>query len=169
MNLIYRGIEVLVESNKDSLDSLGFHIAIYLIFGFLLMMVVEHLVAGVHSHSHGPVSRTQVEFDTELGDLETDQNGRPSELSRPPTTAQVIASAKQKAIPFTFGLILHGIADGCALGVSTLEEISSEDTGRLTLIVFMALLFHKGEHPFQNASSAAPNLPTHCTHQATYL
>lgn len=166
MNSTYRGIEVLVSSYKDSLESLGFYIAIDLIIGFLLMMVVEHLVAGNHSHSHSPVGGTQLEFDAELGELESDQNGRverrSSESPRGPTTAQAIASAKQKAFSFTFGLILHGIADGCALGVSALEEFSSEDTSRLSLIVFMALLFHKGE----NLSRTHPRLQPY---QPTYL
>lgn len=144
-----RGIEVLVEYYRES-DSLTFQIAIDLILGFLLMMTVEHLVsAGNHGHSHG--AGAQLEFDAELGELESDQNGRTgrdrrgSESSRGPTTAQVVASAKRKAIPFTFGLILHGLADGCALGVSAIEDASSEGANNLSLIVFLALLFHKGK------------------------
>lgn len=150
----FRGIEVLVESYKES-EALTFHIAMNLIFGFLLMMIVEHLVAGNHGHLHGPAfangANSQLEFDAELGELESDQSSRSSERrssdsnSRTPTTAQVISAAKRKAIPFTFGLILHGLADGCALGVSAIEETSSEGAAsNLSLIVFLALLFHKG-------------------------
>ncbi|KAJ3573171.1 hypothetical protein NP233_g2596 [Leucocoprinus birnbaumii] len=151
--IIPEGIEVLAEVFKDNPEALGFHIAVDLLIGFLLMMVVEHLVAGDHGHSHGSNPSggggTQLEFDAELGELESDQNGHPerrtSESSRGPTLAQVVASAKQKAIPFTIGLIIHGIADGCALGVSALEEASSQQSNGLSLIVFLALLFHKGE------------------------
>lgn len=149
--IIPEGVEVLADIYKDNHESLGFYIALDLIIGFLLMMVVEHLVSGVHSHSHSPNSAsgggTHLEFDAELGELETDQNGRAerraSEGARGPSHTQVIASAKQKAIPFTVGLIIHGIADGCALGVSALEEASSQGAGGLSLIVFLALLFHK--------------------------
>ncbi|KXN81780.1 Zinc transporter ZIP9 [Leucoagaricus sp. SymC.cos] len=145
--IIPEGIEVLVDYYRDSPESLGFKIAINLIIGFLLMMGVEHLV-GDHSHSHGPafVNSPHIEFDAELGELESDSSSQPrrsSESSRGPTPAQIVALAKRKAVPFTFGLILHGLADGCALGVSAIEEVSSEDNSSLSLIVFLALLFHK--------------------------
>ncbi|KAF9452903.1 Zinc/iron permease [Macrolepiota fuliginosa MF-IS2] len=158
--IIPEGIEILVEYYRDS-EALSFHIAIDLILGFLLMMTVEHLVAGSsHAHSHGsglPFTNgtTQLEFDAELGELDSDQSGRSSDHERDSrrnsessrgqqTTAQVIAAAKRKAVPFTFGLILHGLADGCALGVSAIEEISSESGAHnLSVIVFLALLFHK--------------------------
>jgi len=148
---ICRGIEVLAGTHKDRLESLGFNIANDLIIGFLLMMVVEHLVAG--NHNHGPDltagGGTQLESDAELGELETDQNGRSarraSENMHGPAAAQVTAPTKKKAIPFTIGLIIHGIADGCALGVSALEEASSQNSDGLSLIVFLALLLHKGE------------------------
>ena len=130
---------------------MGFNIANDLIIGFLLMMVVEHFVAGSHNHGPDPTSGggTQLEFDAELGELEADQNGRSErrayENMHGPAATQVIAPAKQKAIPFTIGLIIHGIADGCALGVSALEEASSQNSNGLSLIVFLALLLHKGE------------------------
>lgn len=114
------------------------------------MMIVEHLVVDIHDHSHTVAlngSNTQLEFDAELGELESDQNGnvrRSSETSRGSSAAQVISAAKRKAVPFTFGLVLHGLADGCALGVSALEDSSSKGTKNLSFIVFLALLFHKG-------------------------
>jgi len=146
--IIPEGIETLVDSSKDS-EGLTFHVAVDLIFGFLLMMVVEHLVVDVHNHSQAVAlngSGTQLEFDAELGELESDQNGRTrrsSESSRGPTATQVVSTAKRKAIPFTFGLVLHGLADGCALGVSAIEDGSSKGTSNLSVIVFLALLFHK--------------------------
>jgi len=112
------------------------------------MMVVEHFVAGSHNHGPDPTSGggTQLEFDAEL---EAGQSGRSerraSENMHGPAATQVIAPAKQKAIPFTIGLIIHGIADGCALGVSALKETSSQNSNGLSLIVFLALLLHKGE------------------------
>lgn len=147
--IIPEGVEVLAGTHKGRLESLGFNIAIDLIIGFLLMMVVEHFVAGSHNHGPDPTSGggTQLEFDAELGELEADQNGRSErrayENMHGPAATQVIAPAKQKAIPFTIGLIIHGIADGCALGVSALEEASSQSSNGLSLIVFLALLLHK--------------------------
>ena len=136
---------------KDRLESLGFYIANNLIIGFLLMMVVEYLMVG--NHNHGPDRTrgggTQLEFDAELGELETDQHGhserRTDENMRGPVANQVIAPPKQKAIPFTIGLIIHGMADGCALGVSAFEGASSQNSDGISLIIFLALLFHKGE------------------------
>ena len=40
----------------------------------------------------------------------------------------------------TLGLVIHGAADGIALGASSLS-----DNGSLSLIVFLAVLVHKGE------------------------
>ena len=136
---------------KDRLESLRLYIANNLIIGFLLMMVVEHLMVG--NHNHGPdLTRgggTQLEFDAELGELETDQHGhserRTAENMRRPVANQVVAPPKQKAIPFTIGLIIHGMADGCALGVSAFEGASSQNSDGISLIIFLALLFHKGE------------------------
>ncbi|XP_006462517.1 hypothetical protein AGABI2DRAFT_193646 [Agaricus bisporus var. bisporus H97] len=164
--IIPEGIEVLVESFEDS-EALTFHIAIDLILGFLLMMIVEHIVSGGdHQHSHHGAG-TQLEFEAELGELENSLNGhhdrgrRESDISKGSTT---LISAKQRAIPFTFGLILHGIADGCALGVSAIETTSSESESisSLSVIVFLALLFHKA--PTSVAFSIAllnTSLPRH--------
>ncbi len=40
----------------------------------------------------------------------------------------------------TLGLVIHGAADGIALGASSLSE-----SGSLGLIVFLAVIVHKGE------------------------
>lgn len=46
----------------------------------------------------------------------------------------------EKAFPVTLGLVVHGLADGLALGVSALGDTKSD----LSLVVFLALLIHKG-------------------------
>jgi zinc transporter 9 len=157
-----------VEHYNSESDSLTFHIAIDLLLGFLLMMIVEHVVSGDHHHSHGSASGAHLEFEAELDELDTALNGhhgrgrRDQDSSKGPNN---VASAKERAIPFTFGLILHGIADGCALGVSAIETTSSESESinSLSLIVFLALLFHKGTYEslpsaecWINACSLAP-------------
>lgn len=40
----------------------------------------------------------------------------------------------------TLGLVIHGLADGIALGASSLS-----DNKQLGLVVFLAVLVHKGE------------------------
>lgn len=45
-----------------------------------------------------------------------------------------------KGLNATLGLVIHGAADGIALGASSLSE-----KGNLGLIVFVAVLVHKGE------------------------
>ena len=46
----------------------------------------------------------------------------------------------RRALNATLGLVIHGTADGIALGASSLSDRSS-----LGLIVFLAVLVHKGE------------------------
>lgn len=49
----------------------------------------------------------------------------------------------------TLGLVIHGAADGIALGASSLSG-----RGSLGLVVFLAVLVHKGKRP--------STLPSHC-------
>jgi zinc transporter 9 len=46
-----------------------------------------------------------------------------------------------KGLNATLGLVIHGAADGIALGASSLS-----DKGNLGLIVFVAVLVHKGKN-----------------------
>jgi zinc transporter 9 len=131
----------------------------------MLMMVVEQLVAPhSHSHSHyssvpsgahdaalplhsvGQQTSSTVEFDAELGDLE-----QPDPPSSSTGFMQVdmdeIKGSRARAYPLTFGLIMHGLADGLALGVSSLSAAgAASDSHRdLSFIVFLALIIHKGD------------------------
>jgi len=44
-----------------------------------------------------------------------------------------------RAYPLTLGLVMHGLADGLALGVSALSNTETD----LSLVVFLALIIHK--------------------------
>jgi len=46
----------------------------------------------------------------------------------------------ERAYPLTLGLVVHGLADGLALGVSALGDTETD----LSLVVFLALIIHKG-------------------------
>lgn len=139
-------------------------IALSLLFGFILMLIVEQLVSP-HSHSHSndlglPLHAVKdnereqastVEFDAdaaELGAMEREQrvsrNGY-MQVDQPGTVTLDEAEGRARAYPLTFGLIIHGLADGLALGVSSLaKSASGESSSNLSWIVFLALIIHKG-------------------------
>lgn len=64
--------------------------------------------------------------------------------SKPPEEDEEIdwvsGGRPERAYPLTLGLVVHGLADGLALGVSALGDTESD----LSLVVFLALLIHKG-------------------------
>ncbi|KAH9080566.1 hypothetical protein EDB83DRAFT_2548174 [Lactarius deliciosus] len=47
------------------------------------------------------------------------------------------------AYPITIGLVVHGLADGLALGMSVLSDDDSSSSRSLSLVVFLALAVHK--------------------------
>jgi len=91
------------------------------------MLVVE--LMSPHSHSGNAASV----FETELDELEREQGSGS-------LTSKLSNAEGKKALPLTLGLIMHGLADGLALGVSALDTDSHSD---LSVIVFLALLIHK--------------------------
>jgi zinc transporter 9 len=63
------------------------------------------------------------------------------------------------AYPITVGLVLHGLADGLALGMSMLSNNEpSSPSYALSLVVFLALAVHKGALPSKaRLSPVAPH------------
>ncbi|KAJ7677435.1 Zinc/iron permease [Mycena rosella] len=157
--IIPEGIETLASAHAaDKLPTST--IALSLIAGFTFMMVVEQLVAPHapgNSHSHGshahPSASNElplhavgatVEFDAEMGDAEQ-PDGAPRSGGQTLGFMQVdmdeMRASRARAYPLTFGLITHGLADGLALGVSSLSSDPAHSD--LSLIVFLALIIHK--------------------------
>lgn len=155
-----RGIEAVLDGASDGKLPTS-SIALSLLCGFTLMLVIEQLVSP-HSHSHAlndlPLHSTEprqskrpaeLEFDTELGDLE--HVHEPSGTSRPgfrevdSTLSLESPADRQRAFPLTFGLTIHALSDGLALGVSSLAEAKVGEASSLSIIVFLALIIHKGE------------------------
>lgn len=69
-----------------------------------------------------------------------------------PDPEEIAKSAKRaKAFPMTLGLVVHSLADGFALGASALpragagEVEGNADSSKLSLVVFLALIIHKGK------------------------
>ncbi|KAK7048552.1 beta-lactamase class penicillin binding protein, partial [Favolaschia claudopus] len=167
--IIPEGIDSLYHSTDRLPTS---QIALSLIAGFTFMMVVEQLVAPhSHSHSHSQLNTTNsgslslhnvggqqsdstLEFDAEMGDLDLEPQPDPPSGGSGTGFMQADASAslselrgsRAKAYPMTFGLFIHGLADGLALGVSSLPEPGSSTNSPhrdLSFIVFLALIIHK--------------------------
>ena len=57
-------------------------------------------------------------------------------------------SSRKKAFPLTFGLVIHSLADGLALGASALPRSGGDGEGgssQLSIVVFLAIVVHKGK------------------------
>jgi len=157
--IIPEGIEALARSRpSDTLD--GASIAWPLLFGFTFMLIVEQLSSS-HSHqrhhtprvvrSHASVDLREEVFDVELAGLEDDEDGAAPTPPPPLPRRASISVAKNNgeanvppsAYPITIGLIVHGLADGLALGMSMLSNDDSSSSYGLSLVVFLALAVHK--------------------------
>jgi zinc transporter 9 len=123
-----------------------------LLFGFTFMLVVEQLSSS-HAHHHHThrlghhtgASRDSV-FDVELAGLESEEEDIPRtrRASAPRTNTET--DSPPPAYPITIGLVVHGLADGLALGMSVLSNDDPSSSYSLSLVVFLALAVHKGTH-----------------------
>ena len=153
--IVPEGIEAAVEANGSN-EVPTTQIALALLIGFTFMLLVEQLGIGDHSH-HGSDSarggyakvknsalpEPDVEFDAELQQF---QQGEPSGRSLSPVALRDgpdAASERGRALPMTFGLVVHGLADGFALGVSSLAPHKDDEKSALPVVVFLALILHK--------------------------
>ena len=180
-----RGIEALAHSRPSTtLD--GASIALPLLFGFTFMLVVEQLSSSHahqphhhHHHHHKPrmglghhaarVASPDSIFDVELAGYEDGPDGASGAHERrvaasssgASTTAETNAESDlpPSAYPITVGLVLHGLADGLALGMSMLSNNEpSSPSYALSLVVFLALAVHKGALPSKaRLSPVAPH------------
>lgn len=123
------------------------------------MLVVEQLSSS-HAHQHHPARRLghhlgitspDSVFDVELAGFEDEPSGvsrshtRRTSGSTSVTKTNVESDAPLSAYPITIGLVMHGLADGLALGMSVLSsDNESSPSYGLSLVVFMALAVHKG-------------------------
>jgi len=169
--IIPEGIATMVESNSPS-ELPTSSIALSLLVGFSIMLLVEQLTS---SHAHeGSVRKpslhqgstttngvkragsvdSEVEFDVELGELEHEQGipTRPEDVPVARSQAEIEFSAGKPAFPLTIGLVLHGLADGLALGVSALPTDSAASSD-LSFVVFFALAVHKAPTTLAYATS----------------
>ncbi|KAG6813574.1 hypothetical protein H0H92_009618 [Tricholoma furcatifolium] len=157
--IIPEGIETAVEANPEHVPTNT--IALSLLLGFIFMLVIEQVISPhAHSYTHAHADHalplhsvakdasqknSVVEFDTELGELEQEEG--PGYGQSPPAILHVpsteIQDSSKRAFPLTFGLVIHGLADGLALGASFLTKDQSGVASSLSFIVFLALIIHK--------------------------
>ncbi|OCH88451.1 hypothetical protein OBBRIDRAFT_795219 [Obba rivulosa] len=165
--IIPEGIETLVEANASS-EFPASTVALSLLVGFTFMLLVEQLHSA-HSHDHMPIPSTslngnesgahkpssvpftdgEVEFDVELGELESSEgipHATGQAMAESPATSD--RDGKKRVYPLTLGLVMHALADGLALGSSALShpEPGANDSilpSELSVVVFLALVIHK--------------------------
>jgi zinc transporter 9 len=117
------------------------------------MLVIEqfssshahHLRTHRLGHHAGAASRDSV-FDVELAGLESEEEDilRHRHASTPRSNTET--DSPLPAYPITIGLVVHGLADGLALGMSVLSNDDESSSFSLSLVVFLALAVHKGMH-----------------------
>ncbi|KAG6850342.1 hypothetical protein H0H93_014615 [Arthromyces matolae] len=160
--IIPEGIETAVEASPGIIPTST--IALSLLFGFTFMLIIEQVVSPhAHSHSHPSVDHSlplhavkkdaatksaEVDFEAELGELEQEEGlDRPGyrQISTPtvPVPSSDNPDPNGRAFSLTFGLVIHGLADGLALGASSLSNDQSGISSSLSVIVFLALIIHK--------------------------
>lgn len=109
--IIPEGMSAMLASDPKSIHAIG----IFLLAGFALMLLVETFTPHpphIHHESHPMLPKD------------------PAEPSMSDPTSGLSA---------TLGLVIHGAADGIAIGASSLTG-----TAELGLVVFLAVLVHKG-------------------------
>jgi hypothetical protein len=135
--------------------------------GFTFMLLVEQFLS---SHAHNPSSHSnheiplnQIHKDAEASTVEFDaelEDGLGHDMSdgRPPTHSRRVSYSQlhhdqggasegdqARAYALTLGLVTHALSDGLALGISALSD-SASGSSELSLVVFLALLLHKGAY-----------------------
>lgn len=167
-----RGAETVAHADKDfPTQTVAFSLLGGFMF---MLLVEQFISGHSHSHSHhehlslppseAPQLRTQksstvggtagdVVFDVELGDLEQSEGIGPefvpmpgsstSQLNQFSDVSEKNEEDRKRAYPLTLGLVIHALADGLALGSAAIANGSAIPSG-LSLVVFLALIVHKG-------------------------
>ncbi|BEI81870.1 hypothetical protein CcaverHIS002_0210300 [Cutaneotrichosporon cavernicola] len=124
--IIPEGVATMYAADAKSTHAIGFS----LLSGFALMLLVEN-VCPHPNHPHHDEDEEHTHFLPER---------RASMAPMLPKEQEECSShATAHGMSATLGLVIHGLADGIALGASSLS-----DNPQLGLVVFLAVLVHKG-------------------------
>lgn len=156
--LFDRGIEAIVRTKSSDKQEISSTIAVPLILGFTLMLLMDQVISP-HAHLGSAEAKfsapypprtaqsdSTVDFDAELSELEREETGGGDgdiRRAQPPIGINSdVASTRKKGMSITLGLVVHALADGMVLGVSSLTDTATT----LPMLVFIALVIHKGMH-----------------------
>ena len=170
-----RGVETLISSSQEDAGE-KIALSLLAGFAFMLLVEQFTAGSCSHPHDHGykyahsplprtnnlrpsseeltpkPYSRGDSEFDMTLEELEGAENGvvgdiRDNGVGHSVRQDGQTGQGKARAVPLTVGLVIHSLADGLALGASAFAGANTDgDAAKLSLVVFIALIVHKGEH-----------------------
>lgn len=130
-----RGIEETVSSDPHP-DSISRKVAAPVLLGFSFMLLVEEYFSGTISPA--PRDNYQV-FQIDLEELEHEEDMISDRSSRM-TGSHTTTDSVNRVYPLSLGLVVHALVDGYALGVAASDDRSPT----LSLIVFLAIIVHKG-------------------------
>lgn len=137
---IDRGVKSTIAGDPEP-ESYSSKIALFVLLGFAFMFLVDEYMS---PHARPQEIREDVEevhFDIALGELEREEGmTHGSQASTWQMLRNPRFSSVQRAYPLSFGLVVHALVDGYALGVSSLDTRS----GAMSFIVFLAIIIHKG-------------------------
>lgn len=127
-----RGVSTMYTADPNSTHAMG----ISLLAGFAVMLLVENL----SPHPPHPVDPEAIADDECEHHDHAPRQPRGSMAPMLPKEAEECKThAAAHGLSATLGLVIHGLADGIALGASSLSGHAE-----LGLIVFLAVLVHKG-------------------------
>ncbi|GMK59240.1 hypothetical protein CspeluHIS016_0702550 [Cutaneotrichosporon spelunceum] len=125
--IIPEGVATMYASGEQSTHAIG----LSLLAGFALMLLVENVCPHPTHPHHDDEDEESTQFIPE----------RRTSMSPvlPKEQEECSSHATAHGMSATLGLVIHGLADGIALGASSLS-----DNSQLGLVVFLAVLVHKG-------------------------
>lgn len=179
--IIPEGVEAIFKASSEK-DEPSRTVAFTLIGGFMLMLLVEQVLLPSTSSNDADYallpngSSTEASRSSSNLHVRSDSNGAPITQSVPSN------GAYRRAKSITFGLVIHSLADGLALGASAFSSsakghahahravLLSRDaadsdimdqlqTSSLTLVVFFALFIHKMPTALALSTSLLPLIP----------
>ncbi|KAI2642801.1 Zinc/iron permease [Xylaria nigripes] len=126
-----------IEKSPTESELPTFYIGLSLIFGFILMFLIDRLPRHASENFQAPAPRHISLSNLGASSLSADEESEGFLGSLTPTPKQ------SRSLATTTGLVIHAAADGIAMGAS----VSSPDK-KLGFIIFMAIMVHKAPAAF---------------------
>jgi zinc transporter 9 len=131
--IIPEGVATMYAADEKSTHAIG----LSLLAGFALMLLVEN-VCPHPTHPHHD-DEDEEHAHNNHSHFHTPERRASMSPMLPKEQEECSSHATAHGMSATLGLVIHGLADGIALGASSLS-----DNKQLGLVVFLAVLVHKG-------------------------